>query len=69
MLGRVTPQNWQMITITKYNRCLIQWKPPDGIIVVHSQADHVKQMVTIPQSNFYSKLTNCDQDNLISLSE
>ena len=49
MLGRVTPQNWQITTITEYNLCLIQWKPPDVITLVHSQADPVKQMITIPQ--------------------
>ncbi len=44
----------QMKTITKYNLCLIQWKPP----LVNSQADLVEQMIIVTQSNLYSKLIN-----------
>jgi hypothetical protein len=58
-----------MITITEYNLCLIHWKPPNVITFVRSQADLVKQMIILAQSNLYSILINCDQDNLITLSK
>ena len=58
-----------MKTITEYNLCLIQWKPPNVITLVRSQADLVKQMIILTQSNLYSKLINCDQDNLITSSK